>query len=91
MNAKKNPDFVEKNSQLRISKKMMPIELFEFLERFMMGTFLINLTQLKKTGSTGKVFILLKIYKLNSIFETKNCSQFFEECYFRPFKQINFN
>ena len=91
MNAKKTPTLLKKTLNFEFQKKMMPIELFEFLERFMMGTFLINLTQLKKTGSTGKVFILLKIYKLNSIFETKNCSQFFEECYFRPFKQINFN
>ena len=32
----------------------MPFELFEFLEQFMMGAFLITLTRLEKTGSTGK-------------------------------------
>ena len=34
----------------------MPFKLFEFLERFMTGSFLIALTQLEKTGSAGKVF-----------------------------------
>ena len=38
----------------------MPFQLFEFLEQFMIGAFLITLTQLEKTGSTGKVFIPLK-------------------------------
>ena len=39
----------------------MPFELFEFLERFMIGASLIILTQLEKPGSTGKVFIPLEI------------------------------
>ena len=39
----------------------MPLKLFEFLKRFMIGAFLITLTQLDKTGSTGKVFIPLEI------------------------------
>ena len=39
----------------------MPFKLFEFLERFMNGAFLITLTQLEKTGSTGEVFIPLEI------------------------------
>ena len=44
----------------------MPSKLFELLEEFMIGAFLITLTQLKKTGSIGKVFIPLEIKKLNS-------------------------
>ena len=39
----------------------MPFELFEFLERFMIGAILITLTHLEKTGSIGKVFIPLEI------------------------------
>ena len=42
-------------------KKEIPYKLFEFLERFMIGAFLIKLTQLEKTGSTGKVLIRLEI------------------------------
>ena len=38
----------------------MPFKLFEFLERFMIGVFLITLTQFQKNGSTGKVFIPLE-------------------------------
>ena len=41
---------------------------FEFLEQFMIGTFLITLTQLEKTGSIGYVFnpleILVKFKKI---------------------------
>ena len=39
----------------------MLFKLFEFQERFTIGAFLITLTQLEKTGSTGKVFIPLEI------------------------------
>ena len=50
----------------------MPFKLFEFLENFMIGAFLIKLTQFKKkTGSIGKVLIPLEIQKFISIFETK--------------------
>ena len=41
----------------------MPFQLFELLERFMIGAFLIRLTQLQKTGSIGKLFIQLEIIK----------------------------
>ena len=39
----------------------MPFKLFEFLERFITGAFLITLTQLEKTGSTAKAFTQLEI------------------------------
>ena len=35
----------------------MPYKLFEFLERYMTGAFVITITQPEKTGSKGKVFI----------------------------------
>ena len=34
----------------------MPFKLFEILEQFMFGAFLITWIQLEKTGSIGKVF-----------------------------------
>ena len=59
---KKNTDFVEKISTINIQRKnQMPFKLFEFLEQFMIGAFLITLTQLEKPGSSGKVFIPLEI------------------------------
>ena len=54
----------------------MPFNLFQFLEIIIIGAFLITLTQLEQPGSTGKVFIPLEIYKLNSTFETRNFSHF---------------
>ena len=59
----------------------MPFQLFEFLERFMIGAFLITLTQLEKTGSTSKVYIPPEILNLNSTFVTRNRSRF--SCHFR--------
>ena len=55
----------------------MAFKLFEFLEQFMTGAFLITLTQFEKTGSTGKVLFRWKPKKLNSTFETKNRSRTF--------------
>ena len=55
----------------------MPFKLFEFLEQIMIGAFLITLTQLKKTGSIGKVFIPLEIQKINFTFENTTRSRFF--------------
>ena len=50
-----------KNLNLQVSKKKswMPFKIFEFLEQFMIGAFLIILTQLEKTVSIGKIFIPL--------------------------------
>ena len=39
----------------------MPFKLFELLERFMIGAFLITLTHLDTTGSIGQVFVALEI------------------------------
>ena len=50
-----------KNSHFLNSKeKNMPFKLFDFLERFMIGAFLISLIQLEKTGPTGKVLFRRK-------------------------------
>ena len=40
-------------------KKQMTLKLFEFVEQFMMDTFMIKITQFEKTGSIGKTFISL--------------------------------
>ena len=37
----------------------MALKLFEFVEQFMMNTFLLKLTQFEKTGSIGETFISL--------------------------------
>ena len=37
----------------------MALKLFEFVEEFMRDTFLFKLTQYKKIGSIGKMFISL--------------------------------
>ena len=39
----------------------MPFNFFEFLERFIIGTFLITFTQQEKTGSTGEGLFQLEI------------------------------
>ena len=41
----------------------MPFKLFEFLEQLKIGAFLITLTQIEKTGSTGKVFCAISKYE----------------------------
>ena len=55
----------------------MPFELFEFLKRVMIGVFLISLTLLQKTRSTGKAFIPLEILKLIFTFETRDRPRIF--------------
>ena len=57
MNASKHKKhFVEKTSTFTFQrKKKMPFKLFEFLELFMIGDFLITLTQPEKTGSICKI------------------------------------
>ena len=42
----------------------MPLKQFEFLEQFMIGQFLIKLTQFEKTGSKNKIFISLGNLKI---------------------------
>ena len=73
----------------------MPFKLFEILKQFKIRTFLILLTQVEKTGSISKTFILLETLKLNSTFETRNRSRFSKivigEHYLCNFQQINFN
>ena len=39
----------------------MALKLFEFVEQFIMDTFLLKQTQYEKTGSTGKTFFRWKI------------------------------
>ena len=42
----------------------MPVKLFEFLEQFMIETFLMKLAQFAKTGSIGEFFIPLRNLKI---------------------------
>ena len=60
--SKQKKTFFEKIATFEFQrKKMVPFKLFEFLERFMIGAFLITLSQLEETGSTGNFFIPLEI------------------------------
>ena len=63
---------------------------FECLEQFMISAFLIKLTQLEKTRSTGKVFIPLEIIKLNSTFQTKIVHEFLRHFYLRCIWRVLF-
>ena len=53
----------------------MPLKLFDFHEKFMIGAYKIKLTQFKKTGSIDQIFISLG----NLI-----------KCHFRNYKSITF-
>ena len=63
MNASEHKNtFFEKISNFEFQRKIqMPFSPFEFLEQFVISTFLITLTQFEKTGEKGKVFIPLEI------------------------------
>ena len=50
----------------------MALELFEFVEEFIMDTFLLKLNQFEKTGSKDKIFILLGNLATNFIFEIRS-------------------
>ena len=58
-------------------KKYMALKLFEFQEQFITSTFLIKLTQIEKTGSLSKVFILNSTFEKRSItfllFDSRIC------------------
>ena len=43
----------------------MALKLFEFVEQFMMDTFMLTLTQFEKTGSIGETFISLGYLIIN--------------------------
>ena len=68
------------------TKKLMALKLFEFVEQFLMHTFLFKLTQFGKTGSMGKTFISLgnliinfRNYKSITFFVTFTLLQFDSE------------
>ena len=63
---KKNRRFFQKSSTFESRrKKQMALKLFEFVEKFMMNTSMIKLTQFEKTGSMGKTFISLENLTIN--------------------------
>ena len=42
-------------------KKYMPLKLFEFLEKIIVGTFSIKITEITKTGSIDKFLLRCEI------------------------------
>ena len=51
--------FFQKSPTFDFRRKKMALKLFESVEKFMMNTFLLKLTQFEQTGSTDKNFISL--------------------------------
>ena len=49
----------------------MALKLFEFVEKFMMDTSLLKLTQFEKTGSIAKSYISLGNLMINFHFQNK--------------------
>ena len=58
-NRKKNRLIFVKSSTFDFELKNMPLKFFEFQEQFVIGAFLIKLTQFEKTRSIGKLFVSL--------------------------------
>ena len=58
-----------------LKEKPMALKLFEFVEQFIMDTFLLKLTKFEKTGSQGKIFISLGKLMINSIFKIRSRSR----------------
>ena len=67
----------------------MPL-LFEFLEQFVFGNFLITLTQLEKTESIGKVYYYFE-KRTRSHFFCAISTFVFGGYYLRNFQEMNFN
>ena len=84
MNAskQKKTELVKKTQLTNFKKKQISVKLFEFLEQFMIGNFLITLTQLEKTGSIGKYFIWKVQFGIWFLFG---------KCNLRHFQLMNFN
>ena len=55
----------------------MALKLFEFVEQFLMDTYLLKTTQFKKTGSKGKTFISLRTLIINFHFRNEKPTTFF--------------
>ena len=55
----------------------MALKVFEFVEQFMMDTFLLKITQFEKTGSIVKTFISLGNLIINFHFRNKKSITFF--------------
>ena len=59
LNVKGNQIKVRQQTSEFRTKNWMALKLFEFVELFMMDTFLLKLTQFEKTGSIGITFFSL--------------------------------
>ena len=83
MNARKQKKNTDKIQLSNFKEKIMALQLLEFLEKFMVDSFLIKLTQFEKTGSTVKFLFRWEIRLLNSTFETIGRSRFSRPLHFR--------
>ena len=59
----------------------MALKLFEIVEQFMMGTFLLKLTQFEKTRSIRKTFISLGNLIINFHFQNLEVDHVFHDLY----------
>ena len=66
----------------------MPFKLFEFLKQFMIGAFLITISQLEKPGSTGKILIPQEFSNFNTTFETRNRLRFLRHFHVRIWRVL---
>ena len=65
--------FLEKSQLSNFKKKQMPLKLFEYLEQFIIGTFLVKVTKFEKGGSISKVLsslvnLIIKFQFRNHVF-----------------------
>ena len=67
----------EKASIFEIQRKNMTLKFFELQEESMIGTFVLKLTQIKKTGSIGKLFIPLENVQSKIHFRNKKLFKVF--------------
>ena len=69
--------FFQKHSNFEFGGKIDELKALEFVEQFMMNTFMLKLTQFEKTGSIGKTSISLGNLIINFHFRNQNSITFF--------------
>ena len=77
MNARKQKKTLTHFLNFQIKKKDMSLKLFEILEKSLIVTVLIQLTQFEKTGSIGSVFIPMRTPSTKIHFQNKKSIRFF--------------
>ena len=68
--------FLKTSQPSNFEEKKMALNLFEFLEQFIIDNFFIILTQFWKTGSIHTILFRSEIWYLHSTFETRSQSRF---------------